>query len=102
MNISKFTKCHDFDDFITDQSHEPPELRETLLSDKYSMNVLKTIFEAVPNSNGTCYLLLCFSLLKEVTIIYITLTLNTKLKVRRKKLKKVTYIICAHNVISSA
>ena len=49
MNISKFMEYHDFDDFITDQSHEPPKLRQTLLSDKYNMNVLKTIFEAVLN-----------------------------------------------------
>ena len=35
VNISKFTMYHVFHDLITDLSHEPPELRETLLSDEY-------------------------------------------------------------------
>ena len=28
---------HDFDDLITDLSYDPPELRETLLSDVYDI-----------------------------------------------------------------
>ena len=38
VNISKFTMYHDFDVLIRDLSHEPPELRETLLSDDYDIN----------------------------------------------------------------
>ena len=35
VNITKFTMYHDFDDLIRDLSHEPPELRESILSDEY-------------------------------------------------------------------
>ena len=37
VNITKFTMYHDFDDLITDLSHENSELRETLLSDEYNV-----------------------------------------------------------------
>ena len=37
VNISKFTMYHDFDVLIRDLSYEPPELRETLLSDEYDI-----------------------------------------------------------------
>ena len=38
VNITEFTMYHDFDDLIRDLSHEPPELRESILSDEYNIN----------------------------------------------------------------